>query len=55
MYLSFFFSFFQTIDELLDFCERYQRKWMFLSRILHDMSMSTKNIELVSLFLLILY
>ncbi|KAK3561033.1 hypothetical protein QTP86_025716 [Hemibagrus guttatus] len=36
----------QELEELLDFCERYQQKWIFLSRIFNEMSRSSKNIEL---------
>lgn len=50
MYLSFFL----IIGELLDFCERYQQKWTFLSRIFNEMSISSRNIELVSFCIIIL-
>ncbi|XP_046718989.1 dynein heavy chain domain-containing protein 1 isoform X3 [Silurus meridionalis] len=40
----------QELVELLDFCKRYQQKWIFLSRIFYDMSMNTENIDLIEKF-----
>ncbi|XP_053095490.1 dynein heavy chain domain-containing protein 1 isoform X3 [Pangasianodon hypophthalmus] len=40
----------QELEDLLDVCERYQQKWIFLSRIFYEMSVSTKNIELIKKF-----
>ncbi|MCJ8739879.1 hypothetical protein PDJAM_G00052410 [Pangasius djambal] len=40
----------QELEDLLNVCERYQQKWIFLSRIFYKMSVSTKNIELDNCF-----
>ncbi|XP_066518551.1 dynein heavy chain domain-containing protein 1 [Hoplias malabaricus] len=40
----------QELEELLDFCERYQQKWVFLSKILYETSVSTQNVKLLEKF-----
>ncbi|XP_072546843.1 dynein heavy chain domain-containing protein 1 [Salminus brasiliensis] len=40
----------QDLGELLDFCERYQQKWVFLSKIFSETSVSTQKVELLERF-----
>lgn len=35
-------------EELLGFCEMYQQKWVFLSKIFYETSVKKQNSELVS-------
>ncbi|KAI4890234.1 hypothetical protein NFI96_014008 [Prochilodus magdalenae] len=37
----------QELEELLDFCERYQQKWIFLSKMFYETSVYTQQAELV--------
>ncbi|KAK1786014.1 hypothetical protein P4O66_017557 [Electrophorus voltai] len=39
---------FTIIEELLDLFERYQKKWVFLSKIFHETFVSTQNVDLVT-------
>ncbi|XP_036412646.1 dynein heavy chain domain-containing protein 1 [Colossoma macropomum] len=40
----------QELEELLDFCERYQQKWVFLSKLFYETSVSTHKAELLQKF-----
>ncbi|KAL7848559.1 hypothetical protein SRHO_G00201820 [Serrasalmus rhombeus] len=40
----------QELEELLDFCERYQQKWVFLSKLFYETSFSTQKAELLEKF-----
>ncbi|TSZ12225.1 Dynein heavy chain domain-containing protein 1 [Bagarius yarrelli] len=40
----------QELAELLDFCKRYQQKWIFLCRMFNEISISTKNRDLIEKF-----
>ncbi|XP_076832163.1 dynein heavy chain domain-containing protein 1 isoform X2 [Brachyhypopomus gauderio] len=40
----------QELEELLDFCERYQKKWVFLSQMFYETFVSTQKMDLVEKF-----
>lgn len=35
------------VEELLDFCERYQQKWVFLSKMFYETTVCVQKAELV--------
>ncbi|KAL6470881.1 hypothetical protein MHYP_G00195310 [Metynnis hypsauchen] len=41
---------FTIMEELLDFCERYQQKWVFLSKLFYETSVRTQKAELLEKF-----
>ncbi|XP_030633907.1 dynein heavy chain domain-containing protein 1 [Chanos chanos] len=40
----------QELEELLDFCERYQQKWVFLSKMFYEITDCTQKEELLEMF-----
>lgn len=49
LFLNFhIFLFLQYVEELLDFFERYQQKWVFLSKMFYETTVSIQKAELVS-------